>query len=598
MPGPHHHPSLPLLLLLGLLLSLLALPVRAALVLHDDSPPMALLGSVDYFNDPTGELPLQALLASPERFHSSAGRRDLGFGYVDGAIWLRLQVESASSQARDWRLEIGYPSLDRVDLYDVGADGTRHSQAGDMLPFTERSVGNRNPVFDLHLQPGERRTLYLRASSEGSMTLDTRLYSRQAHEQHSIQGYVAQALYGGTLFALGCYNLLLFLALRERPFFYYVLFVSVFAIGILGLNGLGAQFLWPQAGWWTNRALPFSMNGAAAIGILFARSFLDTPKWLPRGDRWLRLAFVVVACGALANLLLPVQLALQIMSVSGIVMCLTLLGTGFVCLKNRVPGAGIFVLAWSMLLGGTALLGLRNFALIPSNFFTIHAMQIGSMLEMILLSFALAARFDELKRQKEQALQQQERQLEQRVTERTEALEEANRRLLGLAMKDPLTGLANRTALQTQLELAIRRSQRRQDLLAVMLIDLDGFKPINDQHGHALGDQVLAVIARRLQTCARDTDLPARLGGDEFVLVCEAISSPEHAEQVAQRMLEQISLPIELGQLTVQVGASIGIALSRGADSGTLLIRRADAAMYIAKANGRNRVQRHEATPS
>lgn len=598
MPGARHHPSLSLLMLLALLLGLLTLPARAALVLHDDSPPVALLGQVDYLADPAGELQLQTLLASPERFHSSAGRRDLGFGYVHGAIWLRLQVESAASQARDWRLEIGYPSLDRVDLYDVGAGGVRHSQAGDMLPFAERSVGNRNPVFDLHLQPGERRTLYLRASSAGSMTLGASLYSRAAHEQHSLQGYVVQALYGGTLLALGCYNLLLFLALRERPFFYYVLFVGVFAIGILGLNGLGAQFLWPQAGWWTNRALPFGINGAAAIGILFARSFLDTPKWLPRGDRWLRLAFVVVACCALATLLVPVQLALQIMSISGIAMCLTLLGTAFVCLKNRVPSAGIFALAWSMLLGGAVLLALRNFALIPSNFFTIHAMQIGSSLEMILLSFALAARFNELKRQKEQALQQQERQLEQRVAERTEALEEANQRLRGLAMKDPLTGLANRTALQTQLELAIRRSQRRQELLAVMLIDLDGFKPINDQHGHALGDQVLAAIAKRLQHCARETDLPARLGGDEFVLVCETISSPEHAEQVAQRILEQISQPIELDQLTVEVGASIGIALSRGEDSGTQLIRRADAAMYAAKAGGRNRVQLHEVTPA
>ena len=242
-------------MLLALLLSLLTLPARAALVLHDASPPVALLGQVDYLADPTGELQLPALLASTERFHSSTGRRDLSFGYVQGAIWLRLQVESAASQARDWRLEIDYPSLDRVDLYDVGADGVRQSQAGDMLPFAERSVGNRNPVFDLHLQPGERRTLYLRASSEGSMTLGGSLYPRAAHEQHSIQGYVVQALYGGTLIALGCYNLLLFLALRERPFLYYVLFVSVFAIGILGLNGFGAQFLWPQAGWWTNRAL-------------------------------------------------------------------------------------------------------------------------------------------------------------------------------------------------------------------------------------------------------------------------------------------------------------------------------------------------------
>src|SRR5690606_6986337 len=126
--------------------------------------------------------------------------------------------------------------------------------------------------------------------------------------------------------------------------------------------------------------------------------------------------------------------------------------------------------------------------------------------------------------------------------------------------------------------------------LAVMLIDLDGFKPINDLHGHELGDQVLVEIARRLRDCARDSDLPARLGGDEFVLICEAIDSAEHALEVAERILTGLHAPILLGELCLQVGASIGIVLSRGEESGTTLIRQADAVMYAAKAAGRNRV--------
>jgi predicted signal transduction protein with EAL and GGDEF domain len=158
----------------------------------------------------------------------------------------------------------------------------------------------------------------------------------------------------------------------------------------------------------------------------------------------------------------------------------------------------LFALAWMMLLAGAGLLALRNFAIIPSNFLTLYSMQIGSSLEMILLSFALAARFNELKRQREAALQNNERVLEQRVAERTQALEEANQRLSEQAMRDPLTGLANRTALQQHLTQVLSRNQRRQELLAVMLIDLDGFKPINDQYGHGFGDQVLAEVAQRL----------------------------------------------------------------------------------------------------
>lgn len=249
-----------------------------------------------------------------------------------------------------------------------------------------------------------------------------------------------------------------------------------------------------------------------------------------------------------------------------------------------------------MLLCGAALLALRNFALIPSNFFTLHAMQIGSMLEMILLSFALAARFNAHKRLREESLQLQERKLEQRVAERTEELATANRRLQALALQDPLTGLANRNALQQHLEMALRRTQRSRAPLAVMLIDLDGFKPINDQHGHALGDQVLAEVARRLQDHARDCDLPARLGGDEFVLVCEALASPQAAREVADRILARIGRPIATPQGDVRVGASIGIAFSHGDDSATQLIRRADMAMYQAKAEGRDRVCFDQAT--
>lgn len=581
-----------LLLAAALLLAclLLAQPARAALLLDENSQAADLHGQADYLIDADNSLQLPDVMAAGDRFQNSQALRDLGFGYTHGTVWLRLVVESRASQVTAWRLAIAYPSLDNVQLYDIGAGDVRESHAGDMVPYAERSLGNREPVFIVRLQPGEQRTLYLRASSEGSMTLSGALWPAREFEQHSNNGYVVHAMYCGILVALGLYNFLLFLALRERPFLFYVLFVTTFGCGVLALNGLGPQFLWPEGGWWTNRALPVGMTVSAAASVLFARSFLDTRQWIPRGDRLLRAVFVAIAIAAVATLLLPVQRALQTMSISGITVTVVLLSAGFVCVRNRVPGAGLFVLAWIMLLTGTTLLALRNFALIPSNVLTMHAMQIGSALEMILLSFALAARFNAHKRQKEEQLQRHEKELEQRVAERTEALEEANQRLRNLALKDPLTGLANRTALQQQLELAIRRSQRRQELLAVMLIDLDGFKPINDQHGHGFGDLVLAEIAQRLLQHARETDLPARLGGDEFVVIGETVQSAEHAVQVAERLLARIAEPIELEGLTVRVGASIGIALSHGEDDGTTLIRQADAAMYAAKAGGRNRV--------
>ncbi len=595
MPASRHTASAFLASLPGLLL-MLCLSLSSQLTeantrLGDSTAPQDLYGLVDFLADPQGTLTLDDVRAADAPFSASLTRRDLSFGYVQGVIWLRLPLQSDASETRIWRLELNYASLDEVRLYDIGADGVRESRSGDTVPYAERSIGHRYPVFEIVLQPGEQRTLYLRVDSRGSMTLSGELMSLRDFEQHSQNGYLVHAIYFGVLIALGLYNLLLFLALRERPFLNYVLFMFAFALSVLSLNGLGAQYLWSQAAPWSNRMLPVSLTSAALLSVVFARSFLDTRQWLPRWDKGLLALCIAIGAAVLASILLPVQRALQLMSLTGLIATLTLLLTSFVCVGYRVPGARLFALAWLMLLTGAVLLALRNFALIPSNFLTLYAMQIGSGLEMILLSFALAARFNELKRQREAALQLNEQILAKRVTERTQALEQANQRLSELALQDPLTGLANRTALQQHLDQALARSVRRNELLAVMLIDLDGFKPINDQHGHEFGDRVLAEVAQRLRQYLRDADLPARLGGDEFVVICENVQSAEHARDLAKRLLEGLDTPMYLEDRAVRVGASIGIVLSHGSDDATTLIRQADAAMYRAKAEGRNRVQ-------
>lgn len=581
-------PRLRWLLVLCLLLT--SMWSGAATRLGDNTEAQDLYALVDFLVDAEGDLGLDQVSQADAPFRSARERRDLSFGYRQGAVWLRLPLQSTARQTRSWRLELNYSSLDEVRLYDLGADSMRLSRSGDTVPYGERSVGHRNPVFELVLQPGERRTLYLHAESQGSLTLGGSLMSARDFEQHSQLGYTVHAIYCGVLIALGLYNLLLFLALRERPFLYYVLFISAFALGMFAFNGLGPQYLWPQAEPWSNRMLAVSLTLATLLSAVFARSFLDTRQWLPRWDRFLLALCAATALAVLASLLLPMHLALQTLSVISLLVTPTLLITGFVCVGYRVPGARLFALAWLILLSGAVLLALRNFALIPTNFLTQHAMQIGSGLEMILLSFALAARFNELKHQREAALQLNEKVLAQRVAERTEELEQANRLLSELALRDPLTGLANRTAQQQQLEQALARAQRRGEQLAVMLIDLDGFKPINDKHGHGFGDEVLVEVAQRLKQRLRDTDFPARLGGDEFVVICESVQSAEAAGQLAARLLQGLGSPIQVEGDTVHVGASIGIALSRGQDNATTLIRRADAAMYKAKAAGRNRV--------
>jgi diguanylate cyclase (GGDEF)-like protein/PAS domain S-box-containing protein len=175
------------------------------------------------------------------------------------------------------------------------------------------------------------------------------------------------------------------------------------------------------------------------------------------------------------------------------------------------------------------------------------------------------------------------------ITERKAAQE----RLRYNAQHDALTGLPNRTLFTERLERAIQHTEeQKRDLLAVLFLDLDRFKIINDSLGHLAGDQVLVTIARRLETCVRSSDVAARLGGDEFAILLDRVRDAGDATRLAGRILEELARPINLEKQMLFTTTSIGIALSEGASgSAEGLLRDADTAMYRAKAQGRARYE-------
>ena len=162
------------------------------------------------------------------------------------------------------------------------------------------------------------------------------------------------------------------------------------------------------------------------------------------------------------------------------------------------------------------------------------------------------------------------------------------------AFHDSLTGLANRALFADRVGHALDRGLRRQNLFAVLFVDLDDFKTVNDSLGHAAGDELLVEIARRLEGCLRPEDTCARLGGDEFAVMIENIADPEGAIVVARRVLAAIAEPSKVLGSDVSVQASIGIAFGSGTQSASEILRSADLAMYRAKAEGKSRYAVYE----
>ncbi|QPI64953.1 diguanylate cyclase [Vreelandella venusta] len=543
------------------------------------------LNEVSGYWSTSESLNLRDVLALSPAFTPAHHASDLHFGYTQSDVWLTTQIHNASPLPATWMVKFEYPFLDHVTLYTLREHASDVQYSGIAVPVDERSIAHRQAVFPLMLDGGETVTIYTQVKAAGSKFLSYSLMTPEAFYAQNDQHNFWLATYFGILLTLSVYNLLLFFVLKEHVFLYYALFAFGFTTASLTFNGLGTLMFWSFLGDNTPRLVAIGFTFASAMGALFTQSFLNTAIYCPRWHQIITLFRSYCYVALVAVIFLPIQPALRLMDITGFATSLLMLVCGIYCSWRCVPSARIFALAWSVFLLGASVFALRNLSILPANFLTLHGIQIGSAIEMLLLSFALAARFNKLKWQKERAqaetvamLKKQEAILEAKVAARTQALEK-------LANHDTLTGLLNRNGLARCAEAALQHCKQTHTPLALVMCDLDCFKPINDQYGHEVGDFVLQQVAKRLVHVARGSDHCARFGGDEFILLLEGITDQATLEEMRNRIEQTVRSPIKLPDGTlVSVGVSIGICTSH-ADSDTLasMLREADSQMYAVK---------------
>jgi diguanylate cyclase (GGDEF)-like protein len=568
--------------------------------------------------DPAGTLRMQDVVTPTvqARFRAAAtdSENQVNFGYSTSAWWLKLPVRVETAKDLEWFLEIAFPSLDRITLFqETNAGQYSEIVAGDLLPFKQRPVAHRNFVFPVTLTPNSETTLYLRVQSVGSLTIPITVWESRALLAHDQGTYSLLAVYYGMLIALALYNLLIYFSTHDRVFLNYVAFVLCMAIGQASWNGFGNQFLWPEFPAWGNLALPVGMAFTGMAGALFTRRFLSTAASFPKLDHALLAFAALFLIAALSPLVAPYRFSAMLTSFTGLSFACVAVAIGIYCDEKNQPGARYFLIAWSLLLLGVGVVAARNFGWVPTNAITTYAMQIGSALEMVLLSFALSDRLSSIRREKERAanaalaqnqqlvasLQSSERLLEERVAARTRELEESiqslrekEQRLGYLASHDQLTGLANRTTFHDRTLHSLRRVRRHNEGLAVAMVDVDNFKLVNDQFGHLAGDALLCAVGEKLKEAVRAVDTVARWGGDEFVVLLENVNNLADAEHVADKLVSAVAganTGTDWSASPIHATVSVGIAKlpEHGTDAHQLLIA-ADVAMYRAKAAGKN----------
>jgi diguanylate cyclase (GGDEF)-like protein len=589
--------------LLALLLLAVALAAPAAALRIDEGTALyPLAHEATHYLDRDGRLTLEQVraIARGDGF-APLPRERSNFGYVDGAMWFRFALERDGAGEAPWLLSIEYPLLDHVTLYRIGPDGAvSERESGDRTAFGTRDLDLRYLNFLVDVPPGAPTVFYLRAQSQSSMQVPLVLAQPDRYLERLLPSNLGLGLYYGVMVALLLYNLILWASVGDRNFLWYVLYVGALGVLLLCLNGLAFEFFWPTQPDWGNLAVPVFIALSNLCMLQFARSFLELERHAPRADRTVRGFMLAAGLPLLAVTVLPYRAVVQYQTFLALLIAPAIFVCGVLCLRRYAP-ARHFLVAWSALLIGVVVYAAVSLGVLPKNPFTEYSMQLGSAAEMILLSFALAYRINVLKAENERIQREARHHLEARVRARTaeldatlQRLEDANKRLQDFSRRDGLTGVYNRRHLDDALVALLQHARDHAEPISLLMIDVDHFKKINDDHGHVAGDDCLRAIAQGLDRIARGTGgTLARYGGEEFALLL-----PGHRLEQAQELAERLRAEVALRSVHCEGGridptVSIGLYSVPAGYPCTAadVLRSADAALYAAKRAGRNRVE-------
>ncbi|AZP11357.1 diguanylate cyclase [Undibacterium parvum] len=533
--------------------------------------------SITELSDPEKKLSIAQVMQAKNDFKQPQ-KAFATLGMRKDAVWLHIPVAVTAASNGVWVLDIDYPVINRIDLYVTSEEQLiQQTTLGNLQPRAERAIDGRAHAFGLRLKPGSNYDLYLRVENTGAMILPISLNKPSMFHTRSLDEHMLQGLLTGLALCLLVYSLAQWVSLSEHLFVKYAILISGSILFSLLQFGIGAQYLWSDNIWIETHLGGISALIAIIGTFLFIEQVLAGPdlnKWL---ERLMQLGAGFCTLVAISFSLDWIDIHTVTLVVSTVGLLPTILGSpGAFARARRGDPVGIyFLLAWTAYFIATAIMIELIKGRLPANFWTMHSFQFGATFDMLIFMKVLGLRTKAM---------------------HTEMLHTAGERdkLHSLAHSDPLTGLPNRREIHTAIANALALSAPEK-IVAVYMLDLDGFKLVNDQYGHDIGDELLISVARRLQANLRPNDIVARLGGDEFVVMAKDLNSPQEAQDLAEKLLSAFNYAFILTSQTCRVGLTIGYALAPFDGQLTPeLLKRADAAMYCGKQDGKHCARRGE----
>ena len=523
---------------------------------------------------------------------------NLGSGEV--AYWLHLRLVNQGGLSNQWILEFPYTLLGAIDVFLVYSDGRVSEQrGGGRRPFHYRALPHRTPNFLLPIAADQSVDLYVRLETAGIVFAEAAIWRPSAFHEYAENEQMGTGLLLGLLAAFCLYALANAVVARDRGYLFCALWVMSLVLSGMALYGVSAQYLWPEHPELNEVAVPLFAGIAGFLFVLLARSALDIDRKkfvLDLVGRGLLLAFALqtvlvsmstVVASSLALLLLPAAIVYMMVAAA-------------LRVREGMASANWFQLASFALLLGNFLLLAMLLGIWPIHVLAAAGPVLGSAAGALLIAIGLAdhnrrtlqQRLVTLRREKD-SIDEEIRKRSNDLRETIESLESANRGLRKSNIVDPLTGIRNRRYFEERLQAEWDRALRGENWLAVILLDLDHFKRINDTFGHPAGDACLVSAAHAISDAIRRAgDRVTRFGGEEFAIVLPA-TDPFGAARIGETLRKTIAeLEVSANGSWLRLTTSVGVAALRPKLDlrPEMLVELADQALYRAKQQGRNRM--------
>lgn len=396
---------------------------------------------VSILEDSSGQLTFEAAVKSTAYKPATTNVPNLGVS--NSTFWVKFIVKNESENDR-LLLELDQPTIDRATLYTIEADGRITEQAeGEFKKYGERRYNNQNHVFDLHVQQGETHTYYLKVKSAEQMVLPMFIGDAKPVMESLMNKDVIFGIFFGIMLVMLLYNLFIYFTTKDKGYLYYVLYIFLLSLSQASLSGYAFRFLWPNSTWIAQNSVYLFPAVAGLAAMVFVKEFLQTKTVAPKLTKVLNVLIGIFVFAILCTFFGLKLLSFNLMQLNTAIGSLFVLYLSAVVLKRGNKSALFFLIAWSILLLGATVFVLKDFGVFPYNNFTSSILAIGSAIEVVLLSFALANKISILRKEREtaqaQAMQAVEENarivreqniiLEAKVTERTQELKTSNEEL-------------------------------------------------------------------------------------------------------------------------------------------------------------------------